>query len=128
MADDIVKLNLGGPEPEKPPTDTGSLQFDQAEPTQPATPGRMSCTACHTGLDQSYQSLNGQVLCAACRERFEREYMGGSGASRFLRAAFFGLLAGGLGCAIYYGITKLTGYEFSLVSILVGYMVGTAVK
>jgi hypothetical protein len=39
-----------------------------------------------------------------------------------------GLLAAGAGFGIYYAIAKLTGMEFSIIAIVVGVMVGAAVK
>jgi len=40
----------------------------------------------------------------------------------------FGAVAAALGAGIYFGISALTGYEFGLVAIVVGLMVGWAVR
>jgi hypothetical protein len=45
-----------------------------------------------------------------------------------LRAALFGIGAGILGAAIYYGVLALTGYNIGLVAIGVGILVGRAVR
>src|SRR6185295_7386395 len=43
------------------------------------------------------------------------------------KALLFGIPAALLGTAIYYAIMAFTGYEFALVAILIGWMVGKAV-
>ena len=44
------------------------------------------------------------------------------------QAALFGLGAAALGSVIFYGVTALTGYEIGLIGVLVGYLVGKAVR
>ncbi len=44
------------------------------------------------------------------------------------QAALFGLGAAVLGSVIFYGVTALTGYELGLIGVLVGYLVGKAVR
>jgi hypothetical protein len=51
----------------------------------------------------------------------------GAGPAGFARAAAAGLGAAAAGAGIYFAVREATGYNFSLVSILVGYMVGRAV-
>jgi hypothetical protein len=57
----------------------------------------------------------------------EERYNSGSPATRVARAAGLGLLAGVLGAVLYYAISAMTGYEFGLIAIVVGFMVGWAV-
>jgi hypothetical protein len=52
----------------------------------------------------------------------------GSGAGRFVRATVFGTIAAALGAALYYGVATITGYQIGLISIVVGFMVGAAVR
>ena len=68
------------------------------------------------------------TVCERCRNSVQASLTGGSGAARFLRAAVAGLLAAAAGALIYFGISALTGYEFGLVAIVVGLMVGGAVR
>jgi hypothetical protein len=53
---------------------------------------------------------------------------GGSFFPRFLKACLFGFGAAIGGFAIYFGVLKLTGMQVGLISILVGFMVGMAVR
>ena len=100
------------------------LQFEVAEGV---AAGTASCSACSAVLTTEYHELNGQPVCAACRAKaeaaFERDGHGG----RFITAAVYGFgaaLAGGL---LYWGFVKLTNFEFGLVAIAVGWLVGKAV-
>lgn len=108
-------------------SDPPNLQFDRAESgDEGSTPA--SCTRCKNPLQGSYYEANGAVVCETCRAALEREWNRGSSAGRFGRALFFGLAAAAAGAGLYYGILALTGYEFGLVAIVVGLMVGLAVK
>jgi len=52
----------------------------------------------------------------------------GSSGKRFVKALGLGFAAAALGAAIYFGIAALTGYEFGLVAVVVGVLVGGAVR
>jgi hypothetical protein len=101
-----------------------SLQFDRAELSSPA-----ACGACQSTLRDSYFQVSGQALCGTCADQ-ARALMEGTGsrAGRLLWAAMFGIGAGILGAAIYYGVFALTGYNIGLVAIVVGFLVGRAVR
>jgi hypothetical protein len=108
-----------------PTPETTGLQFDQAEISQPEP---FQCAACHRDLYSSYWEIGGKSVCESCRytlqERLERR-PGLSGGLKALAAGFGAAL---LGSGIYYGVRELTGYEIGLVAILVGYLVGRAVR
>lgn len=101
------------------------IQFDRAEFN---TDSAATCAECGTPLARFYYEANSQTVCEACRYAIETRFNGGSGIGRFARAAAFGLIAAAVGFGIYYGIAALTGYEFGLIAIVVGFMVGTAVR
>lgn len=107
-------------------TGSGDLQFERAEPTTPGT--ELSCAGCKRRLDSSYYQVNGRVCCADCKQQIQESWQSGSGASGFLRAFGLGLGAAILGALVYFGIEVLTGYEFGLIAIGVGFLVGHAVK
>lgn len=114
-----VSTNPPAPEPD-------GLQFDHVEPAE--APAPLTCAMCGNEIAGTYFEVNGQVTCPACRRAVEAQLSAGTSAGRFLRATALGLLAAGAGFGIYFTILKLTGYELSLVSIIVGVMVGAAVK
>ena len=106
---------------------TGDLQFERAE--YPAAPGAdLSCAGCKRRIEGSYYQVNGRVCCAECSRRIEAAWGSGSGVLGFLRALGFGLGAAILGALIYFAVEVVTGYEFGLIAIAVGFLVGHAVK
>ncbi len=124
---------MSGPEPVVDREDEGAddegaeLQFDQAEMTTPASSGP-SCDACKRPITDAYYEINRKILCSSCRQRIEASFQGGSGLARFLKASLFGFGAALVGAAIYYGIARVSGLNIGLVAILVGFMIGGAVR
>lgn len=102
------------------------LQFDRAEYEQP--PAAASCARCQQHLSRSYFQVNGHVVCESCARALEAERTGGSRMGRVVRAVGAGFGAAVLGALLYYGISALTGYEFGLIAIVVGFGVGAAVR
>ena len=60
--------------------------------------------------------------------RSRASFRGGSRVARVLRATTFGVVSAIAGAVLYYAILKATNIHFGLVAVLVGYMVGSAVK
>lgn len=104
-----------------------NLQFDRADFGTQKVP-TLSCAACGKAIDEYYFEVNLKTFCMECKRKIEAQFTGSSGIKRFLKAFLAGSLAAILGFGIYYGIEKATGYEFGLVAILVGFMVGAAVR
>ncbi|HEY2158662.1 MAG TPA: hypothetical protein VGH33_23730 [Isosphaeraceae bacterium] len=104
------------------------LQFEQAEYASPTAAAETTCGACKRPIGDAYYALNHLVLCPECRGRVEQQWRGGSRLGRFAKAAALGSIAAVGGFAIYFGVLKLTGYEVGLISILVGVLVGGAVR
>ena len=101
------------------------LQFERAEFEQPTA---ARCTLCQAPIQASYFEVNGQVACPGCRTHLEEARSGGSGPGRFVRAAALGTVAAALGSGLYYAVRAVTGWEIGLISIVVGLLVGGAVK
>jgi hypothetical protein len=109
---------------EQKPSD--ELQFDKVIPQGSATV-ETTCTNCKSLLSGNYFAVKGQVVCASCKSKIETEFTSGNPMARVLKALAFGIPAGIVGAGIFYAIRALTGYEFGLIAILIGYMVGFAV-
>jgi len=108
-------------------TPTGDdLQFERAERTSSAA--AMSCGVCKQAITASYYEINGHVACQRCRSRLVVERNQGSSAGRFAHALGLGLGAALFGAGLYFGIAAVTGYEFGLVAVVVGLVVGGAVR
>jgi len=106
--------------------ETPDLQFDRAQFDSAATqPG---CAVCHTPLYGSYFEVNGHTVCEGCCYKLRDAEPTGSRAGRALRAIAGGIGAGLAGAMLYWLILAVSGYEFSLIAILVGYGVGKGVR
>jgi len=103
-----------------------SLQFDHVERAG-QTPG-MACSICQRPIAASYYEINGKVTCVGCRGQIMAAWNRGSSAQRFAKALGLGGAAAALGAGVYFGIEALTGYELGLVAVLVGLLVGAAVR
>lgn len=108
------------------------LQFDRVltdtAPSMVAGPPSVACESCERALETEYYQINGHMFCEGCRTRIEASAETPSGMGPFLLASMFGLGAGVAGAAIYYAVIALTNLEIGIVAILIGYMVGYAVR
>jgi len=100
------------------------LQFDRAEFAKDA-PGGPYCRECGRPIRDEYYDVGGIVVCSACHANQLRK---GARWMRSVKALLFGSLAAAVGAGVYRMILFGTGWNFSLVAILVGYMVGGAVN
>jgi hypothetical protein len=102
-----------------------ALQFEKWEYTgdEPLT-----CATCQHAITRVYHEMNGRLFCDRCRRDTEIALNSGSRVTRAVRAIVAGSGAAVVGALVYFGVTKLTGYELSLMTILIGYVVGTAVR
>ncbi len=106
-------------------SDHDSLQFERAVFQQPRA---ASCSRCGRKIADSYYEVDGAISCESCRQQGEFERDSIPTAQRLVRSVAFGSLAGALGALLYWGISALTGYQFGLIAIVVGFMVGLAVR
>lgn len=116
-------MNEAGPTP---------LQFDRVVPDSLSSVLRdrvaATCVSCGTAIETEYYQINGHVACASCRSRAEASAETPRGVRPFLTAGVFGLGAGIVGAVIYFAVLALLDLEVGLVAILIGYMVGYAIR
>jgi hypothetical protein len=109
-----------------------ALQFDRLVTDAPSSSAQTTpsanCSACGNSIPTEYYSVNGHAVCGTCRETIEAAAETPKGAGPFVIAALFGLGAGVVGAAIYYAVIALANLEIGIVAILIGYMVGYAVR
>jgi hypothetical protein len=87
------------------------------------------CTACNQPIADTYFEIKGKIFCPPCCEVAQRAQTGREGGfGRFLRALVFGSTAAFVGFLIYFGVAKITGRELGLISLVVGLLVGGAVR
>ena len=111
------------------PTDDSSdpLQFDKADFAQDA-PASSACAYCQGPLTDTYYEVAAKAACPRCKDLVAAQGTQGSGFGRFARATLFGTLAGAVGAGLWYAVSAITNLQISLIAILVGYMVGMAVR
>jgi len=106
-----------------PPAD---IQFDRAEFKGDPVP--ITCASCGAAIRSTYYQVGQAITCEQCRWRAESGATEGSSVGRFLKAGMLGGVAAAVGAGLYYAVRALTGYEFGLIAIVVGLLVGGAVR
>ncbi len=101
------------------------LQFQHAEFVGEKPSVR--CAACKAEIQGSYYHVHGAVTCEQCALVRQAQQGGPAGRTTFLRAALYGLGAAIAGSVIF-ALVSLTGFQFGIIAILVGIMVGKAIR
>ena len=114
-------------------TGTGpeDLQFDRAiSPDDAASTGTPVCAKCNAAIRMYYYDVNGETICSSCKQAVERANGGGAGKSGggMMKAMLFGLGAAIAGAIIYYSVMEYLDLEIGYVAILIGFMVGYAIR
>jgi len=108
------------------------LQFDRVitESASSAPPTKLAaiCAVCQKAIETAYFDVNGSILCGRCRTIAESAAETPRGIAPLITAGVFGLGAGIAGAAIYYAVIAIANLEIGIVAILIGYMVGYAVR
>ena len=107
-----------------------NLQFDRAEPIPGAAglSGTMTCKACGSVLSDTYYVVNGHIVCEKCRRSVETEWNRGGSAGRFGKALALGVLAM-IACSIvWYLVLKATDSQWGILAVVVGFVIGGAVR
>ena len=105
------------------------LQFDRAEFAEPgASASATTCAVCKQPIPDTYFEVSNLILCPRCRVRVEASLTGGSELVRFLRAAIFGAAGAVAGFVLFFGVFQLTGRPFAIIAVVIGYLVGSAVR
>jgi hypothetical protein len=113
--------------PEYPESDVsrGDLDLDRAEFAADTSP---TCASCSTPITDSYFTTGGNLLCERCHAALKEAKPAGSAPVRMLRAFFLGGVAAIVAGGLWLLVTELTGYEIGLIAIVVGFLVGGAVR
>jgi hypothetical protein len=106
------------------------LQFDRAELERGASGpmGTMTCSACRSVLRESYYVVNSHIVCDRCRRSAEAAWNRGGSAGRFGKALVLGILAT-IACSIaWYVVLKATNMQLGILAVVVGLVIGGAVR
>jgi len=126
--DEPISFGVNTPAPDRAAAPAERLQFRRAEPIAPSSASSAQrCVACQGPIADSYYHASGRVVCPACAARIQQGQQQPPTYS-FPRALLFGGAAALAGCAIYAIVAIATGIEIGLIAILVGVMVGKAIR
>jgi hypothetical protein len=123
--DSPITLGLSQPPaalPDQPLPSVDELQFRRAQ-----TGEIRSCAACKAAIEKEFFQVNGKDICADCAEKI-RAGQRAPGYIPWFRAVLYGGGAALAGCTIYATVAIATGLEIGLIAILVGIMVGKAIR
>ena len=100
--------------------------FDVVEAVTPV--GTAPCSECRGPIVDTYYEADQRVICAACQTRIASANANQHGEPRFLKALVFGIIAALGGAGAYFALLAVTGREMTLVLLVVGFIVGRAVR
>jgi len=104
-----------------------NLQFGTVESADQSAAPDTTCVACHEPIKSTYFAVGEKVVCPACVAQVNAPPSGNK-LSRSLLASVFGLAAGLVGAIVWFAIRRVAGLEIGIVAIVVGFMVGAAVR
>jgi hypothetical protein len=113
------------------PLNADQLQFEHVVVDGGATAGTaagVACAACHAPIPGEYFDVNGHVFCGRCRAALEAAAATPRGATALATAAVYGVGAGIAGAIVYYAVIAIAHLEIGIIAVLIGYMVGYAVR
>ena len=108
-----------------------ALQFDHvvsAAGAAPADKVAVVCAACRASIETEYFHVNGNSVCGRCRSLAASVAETPRAVAPFLTAAAYGLGAGVAGAVVYYAVMAILHLEIGIVAVLIGYMVGYAIR
>ncbi len=98
---------------------SAALAPDNSQANGPEYVAVECCKFCGKPVPGTYYRVDINLACTRCGKAVRRERN-----VVFLRALTFGLVAAIAGCAIYSTIAIVTGWNLSVISLLVGLMIG----
>jgi hypothetical protein len=112
-----------------PSDPSDELQFQTVEPVHPGvslTSGR-SCVVCKRPIQSMYFAVRDKTLCPDCA-RMVQAGPPQISAAGLAQALVMGVGAGLVGTVVWYAIRKILHLQIGLVAVLLGYMIGKAVR
>lgn len=109
------------------------LQFDRVASDAPAAEQTsrqpaVACAICSTPIHTDYYHVNEKAVCERCRDAVAALGTAPRGWRPLGRATALGIGAAIAGAVVYYAVIAITDFEIGIVAILIGYMVGWAVR
>lgn len=109
------------------PDPNAPLDFDRAR-FETAAPSELRCQSCERSIPDNYFTAGQAIVCEACRHQLGVQLARSPGAGTFLKAVAFGTAAAAAGAILWAVVVEVTGYELGLIAIVVGFLVGGAIR
>jgi hypothetical protein len=106
-------------------TTTEVPKFDVVDALTPV--GTAPCAECRGPIVDTYYEADAGVICANCQARITAADSSDNSGS-FGRAVLFGIASAAVGAAIYFAALTATGREITAIVLIVGFIVGKAVR
>jgi hypothetical protein len=100
------------------------VDFERADIEAPST----SCAHCRKALPDRYFVASGAMVCEPCARELEAGLPESGRIGRVLKALVFGTAFGLAGTFVYGLILAFSNYQLALLTILIGWLVGTGVR
>lgn len=72
--------------------------------------------------------MGNDKVCPECKVTIEQAFIQGSKSKRLFKASILGALAALIGATVYFLVTWKTGYQYAIIAIGIGWLVGAAVR
>jgi hypothetical protein len=113
-------------------TSGDNLQFDRveqgsADPAADSGTG-VTCSNCSAKIETAYFNVGNDPVCMRCRSAIQAHITPDKSWGTLTRALLLGVGAAIAGAIVYYGVIAITNFEIGIVAILIGYMVGWAIR
>src|SRR4029453_5504389 len=105
----------------------GDCQLHHSEFPESAPGAAAACGYCRQTLTRTYWQVGDKPACYKCKNEAQSRTTG-SGPAPLARATAYGGVAGAIGAGLWYGVRAITDYEIGLIAIVVGVLVGGAVR
>lgn len=86
------------------------------------------CAGCKQPIGQTYYAVGDKLVCPRCQQQLTGGAAAGSKYGRLAKATALGLGGAIVGTLIWYAVRRVTGYEIGLIAVVVGLVVGGAVR
>jgi hypothetical protein len=100
-------------------------RFDVAQAVTPV--GTAPCAECRAAIVDTYFEWDGKVICATCQPRIA-QFMMSLRRGNMGRALGLGILAAVASGAMYHAATALAGRDITVALLVVGFVIGKAVR
>lgn len=125
----LTLKNKDSDNPETPPNPPSIS--DLPEPVFPEDRTKLlapTCFQCGKKISGAHFAMGSDKVCPECKAAIEQAFNQGSKSKRFLKAGILGAVAALIGATVYFLVTWKTGYQYAIIAIGIGWLVGAAVR